>query len=212
MRSAAEFWDNAAKKYAQSKISDMDAYNKTLERTKSYLSPGDRVLEIGCGTGSTALLLSENVRQITASDISANMIEIGTGKAQNQGIENVRFVQAEIFDPVLEGEPYDAVLAFSILHLLEDTPAVMERLNTMLKTDGMFISKTVCLQEDGISFKTYMMKMIVPFLQLIGKAPYVKFMTLNELEETMTSAGFEIIETYNHALYQYIVARKIQSA
>ena len=85
MQNAARFWDKVAPKYAKSPIADMDAYTYTLERTRSYLSPDDTVLEVGCGTGSTALLLAGNVRHVTASDLSANMIEVGSEKSAGPG-------------------------------------------------------------------------------------------------------------------------------
>lgn len=212
MQNAENFWDKIAAKYAKSPIADMDAYTYTLERTRSYLSPEDNVLEVGCGTGSTALLLAGDVRQITASDLSGNMIEAGSEKARDQGISNVKFVRAELFGSAIDNGPYDAVLALNVLHLLEDTPAAIGRINGLLKPGGTFISKTVCLQGSGAPFKFRIIKMILPLMQLIGKAPYVKFMEITELEEIISSGGFKIIETGNFPASppsRYIVARKM---
>ncbi len=209
MQDAAIFWDRAAEKYAKSPIADMDSYNYTLDRTRSYLSPNDSVLEVGCGTGSTALLLAGNVKQVTASDLSDKMIQIGSKKAQDQGISNVKFIKAELFDSAIEDGPYDAVLALNILHLIEDMPAAIRQINSLLKPGGTFISKTVCNPGSGTSLKLRLMKMILPLMQWVGKAPYVNFMEIHQLDETITSAGFKIIETGNHpAPSRYIVAQK----
>ena len=46
----------------------------------------------------------------------------------------------------------------------------------------------------------------------VGKAPYVKFIKAYELEDQITSSGFEVLEADNYpvtALSRYIVARKI---
>lgn len=212
MQNAATFWDKIAVKYAKSPISDMDSYSYTLERTRSYLSADDSVLEIGCGTGSTALLLAESVRQITASDLSGNMIKAGLEKARDQGVANVKFVNAELFDSALENGPYNAVLALNLLHLLEDMPAAIERINGLLKPGGLFISKTVCQFGSGAPLKFRLMKIALPLLQLIGKAPYVNFMEIAELEGIITSGGFKIIETGNYPASppcRFIVARKM---
>lgn len=209
MQNAARFWDKVALKYAKSPIADMDAYTYTLERTRSYLSPDDTVLEVGCGTGSTALLLAGNVRHITASDLSANMIEVGSEKARDQGISNVTFVTAELFDSAIENGPYDAVLAFNMLHLLEDTRGAIRRINGLLKPGGTFISKTVCQPGSGAPFKFRLLKIILPLMQWVGKAPYVKFMEIKKLEDLVSSEGFEIIETGTYPPpSRYIVARK----
>lgn len=208
MQNAAVFWDKVAEKYAKSPISDMESYTYTLERTRSYLKPDDHVLEIGCGTGSTALLLAGDVRRITASDLSANMTAIGARKARDEGIANVHFVTAELSDSALDGA-YDAVLALNILHLVEDLPAAVRRVNGLLKPGGIFISKTVCTFGAGTPLKFRLMKLILPLMQMIGKAPYVNFMQSAELESTITAAGFEIIEAGNHPPpSRYIVARK----
>ena len=54
MVSSEAFWDGVADKYAKTPIPDEADYAYTLERVRAHLKPGDRVLEIGCGTGSTA--------------------------------------------------------------------------------------------------------------------------------------------------------------
>lgn len=210
MQTAAEFWDKIAPKYAKSPISDMKAYTYTLERTRSYLSPNDTVLEVGCGTGSTALLLADGVMHITASDVSPNMIAVGLEKAREEGVSNVEFVTADLFDSVLDGGPYDAVLAHNMLHLLEDAPAAVRRIGGLLKPGGLFISKTVCRPGVGSPLKFRLMKMILPLMQMVGKAPYVNFMGIEELEDCIASAGFKILESGNHPLpSRYIVARKL---
>ena len=52
----------------------------------------DHILEVGCGTGSTALLLAADVAHVTASDISGNMIRIAMEKASTEGVANVSFM------------------------------------------------------------------------------------------------------------------------
>jgi 2-polyprenyl-3-methyl-5-hydroxy-6-metoxy-1,4-benzoquinol methylase len=212
MQNAAQFWDHAAEKYAKSAISDMDSYTYTLERTRSYLSPNDQILEVGCGTGSTSLLLAGDVRHVTASDLSANMIKIGSEKAEAQGVSNVTFVTAALCDSAIENGPYDAVLALNLIHLLEDAPAAVRRINGLLKPGGVFISKTVCRPGAGTPLKFRLIKMILPLMQMIGRAPYVNFMEIAELEGIVSSAGFKIIETGNYPAAppsRYIVARKL---
>jgi len=47
-------------------------------------------------------------------------------------------------------------------------------------------------------------------MQWLGKAPYVRFMEIAELEHIISSEGFKIIETGNYPPpSRYIVARKV---
>ncbi len=212
MQDAMTFWDKAAQKYSKSKISDMDAYTYTLGRTRSYLSATDNVLELGCGTGSTALLLAENVAHITASDLSGNMIKVGQEKAADQGISNVTFVQSDVMGSAIGDGPYDAVMAFNLLHLLQDPRAAIRRVHGMLKPGGLFISKSVCTPGAQLPFKFRLILMVLPLMQWLGKAPYVNFMDIEELEAMVAAEGFEIMEAGNYPAAppcRYIVAKKL---
>jgi len=209
MRQAKEFWNGAAEKYAKSPIADQKAYEYTMGRIRSYLSSNDKVLEVGCGTGSTALLLAPDVAQFVASDIADNMIKIANQKALDQDVPNIRFITADIFDDAINNGPYDAILALNLLHLVEDSTAAVRRINSLLKPGGTFISKTVCRPGRGAPFKFRLMKVILPVMQIFGKAPYVKFMESHELEEMISSQGFKIIETGNHpSPSRFVVAQK----
>jgi len=206
MKNETAFWDKIAHRYAASPIKDVDAYERTMDRTRAYLGSKDEVLEVGCGTGSAALLLATSVAHILASDISVNMIEIGRAKAREQEVENVSFVKAALPDPALEAERYNAVLAFNVLHLVHDLPAVLRNLRGALKPGGMLITKTVCLAE-----RSRVWAVPLFLMRLIGKAPYVHLLTFDALDQAMVEAGFEIIETglYPAPRNRFIVARKV---
>ena len=54
--------------------------------------------------------------------------------------------------------------------------------------------------------------MILPLMQLVGKAPYVNFMSITELENRIEAAGFKILETGNYPARppnRFIVAERI---
>lgn len=201
------FWDRIAQRYAARPISNMDAYEQTMARTRSYLGAEDRVLEIGCGTASTALLLAPHLGHITASDISGEMVGIGREKAWNQSVPNISLVQGTLGDPALGHGPYDAVLAFNLVHLLADTAHAARQVNALLKPGGLFISKTPCL---GGRFRV--LAPLIAALQLVGKAPFVRYLTTRDLERRIAAAGFEIVETGDYPASppsHFIVARKL---
>lgn len=188
------FWDRIARKYAADPIADMAGYEKTLERTRSYLGSGDTVLEFGCGTGSTALRLAPHVARMIATDISAEMITIAREKAEAQGCSNVDFRRAPLIDGAVAETGLDAVLAYSVLHLVADRRALLARLHGMLKPGGLFISKTPCLSE-----MNPLIRVALPLMQVIRKAPYVEFFSGADLEADVAAAGFRIIEKGRHA-------------
>lgn len=210
MTDIAGFWDKIAPKYAQDAIKDMAAYEYTLERTKSYLKPKDHVLEIGCGTGSTALLLSPHVRDYVGTDISSGMVDIARAKAKADAVQNLHFEVAAAQDATKVDGVFDVVLGFNIFHLTESTEHCIADIHRILPVGGHFISKTPCLWDRAFGLKRYPIRAILPLMQLIGKAPPVQFMTQIELEGMITSAGFAIVESGNFPTEsRYIVARRI---
>ncbi|MEM9013931.1 MAG: class I SAM-dependent methyltransferase [Pseudomonadota bacterium] len=204
---SGEFWDKVAAKYAKRPVKDQSAYEKTLDRVRAHLKPDDQVLEIGCGTGTTALILAEEVAHYSASDISAAMIEIANKKKTDKGAENVNFLKAEIPDPRFKREGHDAVLAFNLLHLLEDPAAAISHARELIKPGGLFMSKTVCLDQKGFG-----LRLMITVMRLLGRAPYVNFMSIDTLEGLFRDAGFEILETGDYPKSppsHFIVAKKI---
>lgn len=87
----ARFWDRAARRYAKARIGDERGYERTLERTRALLAPEARVLELGCGTGSTALRLAGGVARYLATDISEKMIGIAQDKHAQGPIPGLEF-------------------------------------------------------------------------------------------------------------------------
>lgn len=204
----ARFWDRAARKYAADPIKDMTGYERSLDRMRHYLMSTDLVLEFGCGTGTTALKLAPSVEHILASDISGEMIAIAQEKAAAQGCLNVTF---HVDSPEPTGWPaqaFDVAYGMNVLHLAPRRAAVLMAVRRALKPGGIFISKTPCLKE-----MNPMIRLAVPVMRWLGKAPYVAFLSADELERDMQAAGFDIIETARHGssgkdFRPFIVARR----
>ena len=205
MSGEKKFWNKVAKKYAASPIKNVPAYEQTMDRTRTYLSTDDNVLEIGCGTGSTALLLADRTARLTATDISANMIDIAKAKACDAGAENVAFLEGDIFLEDLQAGSFDAILAFNLFHLVRDLPSALDRAQSLLKPGGVLISKTVCLAE-----QTRLWAIPISLMRMVGFAPYVNMMTFADIEGAITEAGLDVIETglYPEPYSRFVVARK----
>lgn len=208
----AAFWDKIAEKYAKDKIADPAAYEYTLERTRSYLTPEDTVVEFGAGTSSTALLLAPSVRAYLATDISAEMVRIGREKLAQAPVPGLEIAQGST-DSLPKPGPFDAALALNLLHLVADVPASLAAIHRCLKPGGVFISKSACLSSNPSRVKRLAFRALIPVAQALGKAPRpVTYMSIPELEHMVTQAGFEIIEAGNYpntTPSRYLVARRV---
>ena len=207
MDPSAKFRDRTAEKYAASPISNEAVYEKKLEKTREYFEPDMEVLEFGCGTGSTAIAHAPFVKHIRAIDFSSNMIEIAQGRADAAGVRNVTFATATIDDLAAADEAFDAVLALNILHLLKDKDAVVAKVHRMLKPGGVFVTSTICL---GSAMK--LLSWIVPIGKMFGLLPQVKAFSMQELRESLTSAGFTIDYQWEPGIARsiFVVAKKTE--
>ena len=182
-------WDAVAERYAKARISDPAGYEAGLERVRSHLGPEMRVLEMGCGTGMTARKLAPSVAHLTGTDASAAMIGIARRTAAEEGPGNISFEVLPVGGPALAGEPFDAVLAFNLLHLVEDLGAALADMAGRVRPGGLIVSKTTCLSAMPV------LRPVVAVMRLVGKAPPVLFLSADDLEEAHGRAGLEIVET-----------------
>lgn len=207
MDRTTRFWDKIANRYSRKPVADEAAYQKKLAITREYFHPEAEVLEIGCGTGSTAIAHAPYVKKIMATDISARMIEIAREKADTQDIDNVTFERLAIDELEVPDESYDAVLGLSILHLLKNKDEVIAKVHRMLKPAGIFVSSTACL---GDSMKFF--KYIGPIGRFFGLIPYVAIFSQQEFVDSLTDAGFKIDYQWQpgKAKAVFIVAKKAE--
>ena len=204
-----KFWDKNADKYSKSPIADEVTYQKKLELTRNHFTPDAKVLEFGCGTGSTAILHAPLVAHIEAIDLSTNMLAIAKQKATTGQIKNIDFKHASINHYTALDESFDVILGMSILHLLEDKEVVLKKIFDMLKPGGVFISSTACIGE-----KMPFFKMLAPIGQFFRLMPIVKVFSVKQLKTSITEASFEIDFKWlpKKSMAVFIIAKKPNSA
>lgn len=205
----ARFWDRASQRYAKAKIGDEGGYERTLDRTRTLLTQENRVLELGCGTGSTALRLADDVASYVATDISEKMIAIAEEKLAATPVAGLTFLAATAEIVALERDKYDVVLGFNYLHLVRDPQIALRHIHGLLAPRGLFISKTPCLRDMNVLIRS----ILLPGMRLVGLAPYVSVFGTQDLADLLSAAGFEIVATEWHATKgkdtrPFVLARK----
>lgn len=203
------FWDKMAPKYAESQMRSVADYEHTLARTLSHLTPEMRVLEMGCGTGTTALRLAPHVKAFVGTDQSSEMIRIARDKAADEH-SNLEFRVLGAAESAQLEEGFDVVMGFNLFHLVPDADAVLADIFKMLKPGGLMISKTPCLMDKAFGWKRFLVAGMLPVLKRIGKAPDVGLWRIADVDRRIADAGFETLEAGNFpAISRYVVARKI---
>ena len=204
----ARFWDRIAARDARKAVPDQAAYETKLAKTDSYLQTDDRVLEIGCGTGTTALHHAPSAGHILATDISAKMIDIAREKARAAGVDNVRFEVSSIDDLDAAPGQYEVIFAHSILHLVADVPRTLRQLHRMLKPGGLLVSNTQCIGDSAA-----WLGWVAPLGRALGVLPRVNVFSEREFLQWIGDSGFEFEEVWQPKpkASHYIVARAVDA-
>ena len=183
----ARFWNKLADRYSRRPISDEATYEKKLEITRQYFESNMEVLEIGCGTGTTAIAHAPYVKHILATDLAPRMIEIARDKAQDAGIDNVTFEVSSVDALDVPDGSIDAVMAHNLLHLLDDREPAIADIHRMLKPGGVFVSSTACIGD-----LSPLLRLIVPIGRLLRLFPLVRSFSADDLKRSLDNAGFDI--------------------
>jgi ubiquinone/menaquinone biosynthesis C-methylase UbiE len=110
---------------------------RELDRT---FRPGDRVLEIGCGTGVDACFLAERGVKVVACDSSSAMIEVAARRVREMAANAVdlRLLAAEKLADMQPETPFDGAFSnFAALNCVEDLKAIGQNLRRLLKPGGI---------------------------------------------------------------------------
>ena len=76
------------------------------------VASGERILDLGCGDGTTAIPAARVGAEVLGIDIAANLVAAGRRRAANEGLANIRFERGDASD--LKGVPdehFDRVIS-----------------------------------------------------------------------------------------------------
>ena len=95
-----------------------------------------RLLDLGCGTGRLTRSIAQRVEEVTAVDVSPEMVRVARERCAGHG--NVAFVEADLFNlPVTLGV-FDCVMSVNLLHNLPAEQAV-QAMKAFLAPGGLLI-------------------------------------------------------------------------
>jgi len=206
------FWDKQAKRFADNEKQFEPESQELIARTKEYLNANDNVLDFGCATGTKTLELAGGIKHIHGLDFSAGMISEAIKKKNKVNVMNVSFSQGTIFSDDLEKASFEKIIAYSVIHLLEDSEKVIQRIHELLKPGGLFISETACFK-DKMDYKTRLEFTTYRFMKLLGIFPlHLNMFKTSDIEQLINSQNFNIVKAeilfFNGMTISFIVAEK----
>jgi len=148
-------------------------------RNMGLVGSGRDVLEIGCGSGYAAKLLSPlGLRSYVGIDIMPEQIAL----AERRAIEGFRFMVMDAADMrALADASVDEILIFGILHHIPQWRRVLAECRRVLRSGGMLFVE----EPDGRLIRLF------DTVMRLGHPADARF-TLDEFEEGLGGSGFSI--------------------
>lgn len=119
-------WDEAASRFDESAdygLRDLDVRSAWAALLMRVLPAPSRLADLGCGTGSLAVLASELGHDVDGVDFSEQMLAIARSKAKRRA--GIRFSAGDAAAPPLTEGAFDAVLCRHVLWALPDPEAAL---------------------------------------------------------------------------------------
>lgn len=154
-------------------------------RSKTSIKKGDRVLDLGCGTGVLIPVihsLTGEQGSITAADPCSEMLK--EAEKKNSHLPNVNFVCSLIEDMEEPEHKFDAVTAFAVFPHINDKKAAMIKIKSMLKDDGRLYIFHLSKAERLNTFHS----------NLDAPVKHDRMLGRNEMEALFAETGFTMIK------------------
>ncbi len=165
--------------------------------------PGSKVLEVGCGVGAQTVILSRNSPEasITSIDISGESIEKAKQLVEKEGLKNVNFQVANLFDLRYEDGIFDHVFICFVLEHLKNPLDALLSAKRILKKKGTI---TVIEGDHGSSYfyprsdeAMQAIKCLIDIQELLGGNSLIG----REIYPLLNRAGFKNVSVSPRIVY-----------
>jgi len=129
------------------------------------MKPGDRILEVGVGTGINATLYPRDCI-VTGIDLSASMLEKARDRVARKGVRNVRLLEMDAADMTFGDDTFDIVYAPYVISVVPDPVAVAREMHRVCRPGGRIVILNHFRSAGHVAAS--LERMIAPFTLYLG--------------------------------------------
>lgn len=129
------------------------------------IRPGDRVLEVGVGTGINAALYPPDC-SVTGIDLSASMLEKARERIARKGVRNVRVMEMDAANLKFADDSFDIVYAPYVISVVPDPVSVAREMRRVCRPGGRIVILNHFRSKSRIG--AWLERMISPFTRYLG--------------------------------------------
>ncbi|NPV26547.1 MAG: methyltransferase domain-containing protein [Firmicutes bacterium] len=137
-----ELFDSIAQRYDSWYRTELGSLVHQLEKEVVYdllvPKPGERVLDLGCGTGNYTIELAQMGLEVTGLDISSKMLAIAKEKAACLGLP-INFIEGDITGIDLPSAQFDKVVSVTALEFFPEPATALAKVYNLLKPGGKMV-------------------------------------------------------------------------
>src|SRR5678815_1998823 len=129
------------------------------------IRPGDRVLEVGVGTGINAALYPSDC-SVTGIDLSSPMLEKARERVLRKGVRNVRLLQMDAANLKFADDTFDIVYAPYVISVVPDPVAVTREMVRVCRPGGRIVILNHFRSKSRVG--AWLERLIAPITPYIG--------------------------------------------
>lgn len=152
------------------------------------LTGRERVLDLGCGAGHTALAVAPHAAEVVAVDLTPEMLGVAEALAQQRGASNISFRLADVAALPFEDASFDAVTSRVSAHHYAEPAKAMAEAARVLRPGGALLLVDTMAPEDPALDTFY------NGVEILRDPSHVRNWSVSGWQRMLTAAGFASAE------------------